>query len=184
MSDSPRRRVVITGMGVISPLGNSHDQLWDALISGRSGVGPMETIPAHGLPVQCAAEAREFTGHIDNFGPLEKSQKKNIRLLTFPVGSNGEGVAGFIASHGRVPEARLVRSVYGGLLAQKPCEPPSYESVDLSWKIVSERHPTEVEMDDLCFAWASIFAVKSNAILIARDGAVIGIGAGLSLIHI
>ena len=79
MSDSPRRRVVITGMGVISPLGNSHDQLWDALISGRSGVGPMETMPAHGLPVQCAAEAREFTGHIDNFGPLEKSQKKNIR---------------------------------------------------------------------------------------------------------
>ena len=106
------------------------------------------------------------------------SQKKNIRLLTFPVASNGEGAAGFIASHGRVPEARLVRSVYGGLLAQKPCEPPSYGSVDLSWKIVSERHPTEVEMDDLCFAWASIFAVKSNAILIARDGAVIGIGAG------
>ena len=79
MSDSPRRRVVITGMGVISPLGNSHDQLWDALISGRSGVGPLETMPAQGLPIQCAAEAREFTGHIDNFGPLEKSQKKNIR---------------------------------------------------------------------------------------------------------
>jgi len=106
------------------------------------------------------------------------SQKKSIRLLSFPMVSNGKGVADFVGSHGLIPEARLVRSVYGGLLAQTPSEPPSYGSVDLSWKVVSERHPTEIEMDDLCFAWASIFAVKSNAILIARDGGVIGIGAG------
>ncbi|GIS79320.1 MAG: hypothetical protein CM1200mP14_08860 [Gammaproteobacteria bacterium] len=42
----------------------------------------------------------------------------------------------------------------------------------------NSRHPTEVEMDDLSFAWAAIFSVKSNAILIARDGGVLGIGAG------
>jgi len=106
------------------------------------------------------------------------SQKKNIRLLIFPGTSEGEGAADFIASHGLIPEARSVRSVYGGLLAQTPSEPPSYGSIDTSWKVVTQRHPTEVEMDDLRFAWAAIFSVKSNAILIARDGGVLGIGAG------
>ena len=106
------------------------------------------------------------------------TQKKNIRLLTFPATSSGERPGDFLASHSRIPEARLVRSVYGGLLAQTPPEPPSYGPADVSWKIVTERRPTEVEMDDLSFAWAAIFAVKSNAILIARDGGVLGIGAG------
>jgi phosphoribosylaminoimidazolecarboxamide formyltransferase/IMP cyclohydrolase len=40
------------------------------------------------------------------------------------------------------------------------------------------RQPTEAEWDDLRFAWAAVFGVKSNAILLARDGAVLGIGAG------
>jgi phosphoribosylaminoimidazolecarboxamide formyltransferase/IMP cyclohydrolase len=43
---------------------------------------------------------------------------------------------------------------------------------------VTERQPTEAEWDDLRFAWAAVFGVKSNAILLARGGAVLGIGAG------
>ncbi|MFH1764902.1 MAG: bifunctional phosphoribosylaminoimidazolecarboxamide formyltransferase/IMP cyclohydrolase, partial [Gemmatimonadota bacterium] len=38
--------------------------------------------------------------------------------------------------------------------------------------------PTDAEMDDLRFAWAAVYAVKSNAILLARDGGTLGIGAG------
>jgi phosphoribosylaminoimidazolecarboxamide formyltransferase/IMP cyclohydrolase len=44
--------------------------------------------------------------------------------------------------------------------------------------VVTARQPTETEWDDLRFAWAAIFGVKSNAILLARDGGVLGIGAG------
>jgi 3-oxoacyl-[acyl-carrier-protein] synthase II len=73
------RRVVITGMGLISPLGSTKEALWDALISGRSGVGKLEAVPSTFLPTHVAAEAREFTGDIENFGPLEKEQKKAIR---------------------------------------------------------------------------------------------------------
>ena len=72
------RRVVITGMGLISPLGNSQEALWDALTSGRSGVGPLESPLAQALPAHFAAEAR-FTGDIEEFGPLDKEQKKAIR---------------------------------------------------------------------------------------------------------
>ncbi len=74
-----QRRVVITGMGLISPVGSTKESLWDALISGRSGVGPLEAVPSKFLPTHIAAEAREFTGDIENFGPLEKEQKKAIR---------------------------------------------------------------------------------------------------------
>jgi phosphoribosylaminoimidazolecarboxamide formyltransferase/IMP cyclohydrolase len=107
------------------------------------------------------------------------TEKKNIRVLTFPAGTAGEGATSrFLADHGRVPEPRVLRSVYGGTLAQTPPIPPFYGSRDASWTVATQRQPTDAEWDDLCFAWAAIFGVKSNAILLARDGGVLGIGAG------
>src|SRR3954470_6498967 len=74
-----RRRVVITGLGLISPLGNTPAALWDALVAGRSGVSTTSIMPADRQPLKYAAEAREFTGEIDDFGPLEKERKKAIK---------------------------------------------------------------------------------------------------------
>jgi len=79
MSAVPDRRVVITGMGVVCPLGLSLEDLWAGLVEGRSGVGPLESFPCSGLPLRHAAEARAFTGDIDNFGPLDGERKKAIR---------------------------------------------------------------------------------------------------------
>ncbi|MEX2466813.1 MAG: bifunctional phosphoribosylaminoimidazolecarboxamide formyltransferase/IMP cyclohydrolase [Gemmatimonadota bacterium] len=121
------------------------------------------------------------------------TEKKNIRLLTFPelegevpsfVSEAWEGdpdalrQAGFLAVHGAVPQPRVLKSVYGGLLVQTPPVPPFYGLADHEWEVVTERTPDDAESDDLAFAWAAIFGVKSNAILMARDGAVLGIGAG------
>ncbi len=74
-----QRRVVITGLGVVSPLGNSPQALWDALIAGRSGVAPLTSLPPLEGRVAFGGECREFTGEIDDFGPLEKDLKKSIR---------------------------------------------------------------------------------------------------------
>ncbi len=73
------RRVVITGLGVICPLGSSPEAVWRRLSSGASGVRALEMFPCEGLPVTFGGEAREFSGHIDDFGDLEKTQKKTIR---------------------------------------------------------------------------------------------------------
>jgi 3-oxoacyl-[acyl-carrier-protein] synthase II len=73
------RRVVITGMGLISPLGNAKEALWEGLSQGRSGVDRLPVGPLGAMPIQLAAEARQFIGEIDDFGPLEKEQKKAIR---------------------------------------------------------------------------------------------------------
>ncbi|WP_417737937.1 beta-ketoacyl-[acyl-carrier-protein] synthase family protein [Rosistilla oblonga] len=50
------RRVVITGMGVVTPLGHQLDNFWQNLTSGRSGVGPISTFDASNFPVRIAAE--------------------------------------------------------------------------------------------------------------------------------
>ena len=77
--NSQQRRVVITGIGLVSPLGSTKEALWEALSGARSGVGPLTVLAPGAVPVHAAAEARQFTGEIDDFGPLEKEQKKQIR---------------------------------------------------------------------------------------------------------
>ena len=122
-----------------------------------------------GLFIECIA-APGFTE--EAIGIL--TQKKNIRLLSYPSKDPEQ----FLLSYGREPEARLLRSVYGGMLAQTPPVPPSYGQDNPDWEVVSARQPSDEEWDDLRFAWAAIFGVKSNAILLAQGGAVLGIGAG------
>jgi 3-oxoacyl-[acyl-carrier-protein] synthase II len=55
-----KRRVVITGLGAVTPLGNSREAFWDALVAGRSGVGPITAFDSHKLTTQIAAEVRDF----------------------------------------------------------------------------------------------------------------------------
>jgi len=78
-SSAAKRRVVITGMGVVSPLGNSRQSLWEALVAGRSGVAPLVNLPPLEGRVTFGGEARDFNGDIDDFGELEKDLKKSIR---------------------------------------------------------------------------------------------------------
>ncbi len=54
------KKLVITGMGVISPIGNTVDEYWDNLIAGKTGVGPIESIDTTDLPVTFAGEVRDF----------------------------------------------------------------------------------------------------------------------------
>jgi 3-oxoacyl-[acyl-carrier-protein] synthase II len=55
-----RRRVVVTGCGVISPVGLTSESFWGSLVEGRSGIGPIESFDASGLPVRIAGEVRGF----------------------------------------------------------------------------------------------------------------------------
>ena len=123
------------------------------------------------------------------------TQKKNIRLLVSGgIGEAQEGepeedwwkrapeevrrVGRFLALHGRRPEALALRSVYGGMLAQSPPTLPFFGTMPVEWTVATQRNPDDDEWDDLRFAWAAVFGVKSNAILFASGGATLGIGAG------
>ncbi len=78
MSTPAQRRVVITGMGLIAPLGQTPEELSQALVERRSGVVPLD--PVHSTPLlHYAGAATHFTEDIGNFGPLEADKKKAIR---------------------------------------------------------------------------------------------------------
>ena len=54
------RRVVVTGMGAMTPLGLTLEETWEGLLAGRSGVGPITQFDASGLPVRIAGELKDF----------------------------------------------------------------------------------------------------------------------------
>ncbi|GIW98556.1 MAG: 3-oxoacyl-ACP synthase [Pirellulaceae bacterium] len=81
----PTKRVVITGLGIVSPIGNDLATVWEHLQGGKSGIGPWQQLPAGALPVSFGAEARDFTGQIDDYGeldkPLQRAIKKNMKVM-------------------------------------------------------------------------------------------------------
>ena len=87
--------------------------------------------------------------------------KKALRVVELPV-SRGPGSLDF-------------KRVRGGFLVQDQFQ---FDPSDQDWTVATDRQPTEREWNDLRFAWAAVASVKSNAILLARDEAAIGIGAG------
>ena len=55
-----RRRVVVTGMGAISPVGQDSDSIWRNLVAGKSGIRPITLFDASGFDVRIAGEAQDF----------------------------------------------------------------------------------------------------------------------------
>ena len=92
------------------------------------------------------------------------SAKKNLRLLELDV--NGIHVSEY-----------NVRSILGGIVVQERDNIPVTTATS-DWKFVTEREPSMQEVVDLTFAWKVVRHVRSNAILIAKNGATIGVGAG------
>jgi phosphoribosylaminoimidazolecarboxamide formyltransferase/IMP cyclohydrolase len=89
------------------------------------------------------------------------ASKKQLRVVELPV-SRGAGTLDY-------------KRVRGGFLVQDQFQ---FDPSEAGWKVATGRQPSESEWNDLRFAWAAVAAIKSNAILLARDEAAIGIGAG------
>ena len=87
--------------------------------------------------------------------------QKNLRLLMTDNAHQGDSLC--------------VRGVSGGLLVQRRDDTPDDAT---AWQCVTKRAPTETEHADLAFAWRVVAHVKSNAIVVAKDTATLGIGAG------
>jgi 3-oxoacyl-[acyl-carrier-protein] synthase II len=68
------RRVVVTGLGALTPVGNTAEELWSSLVHGRSGIGPITRFDATDFPTRIAGEVR-------NFDPLNFVDKKEARRL-------------------------------------------------------------------------------------------------------
>ena len=90
--------------------------------------------------------------------------KKNIRILRLPA-----------AAH---PEPIEMRPVNGGILIQQVDHIDAEGDDPSAWTLVAGEPADEQTLADLAFAWTAVRAVKSNAILLAKDGASVGVGMG------
>lgn len=73
----PKRRVVITGLGIVSPVGTGVAKAWDNILNGRGGVGPITKFDASALPTRFAAEVKDFNP-ADWMSPKESRRTDNF----------------------------------------------------------------------------------------------------------
>ena len=109
------RRVVVTGLGTLSPVGNTADEFWSALLQGRSGLGPITRFDTTGYPTRIAGEVR-------NFDPLNFVDKKDARrldpYLQYAIASSALAVQDAAIDTGKVDGTRfgvLIGSGIGGI---------------------------------------------------------------------
>ena len=84
-----RRRVVVTGLGIISPLGNTRDESWAGAKEGKSGVGPITRFDASAFPTHFAAEVKGFSA--DKFIDF-KDQKKQDLFSQYAIAATHEAL--------------------------------------------------------------------------------------------
>ena len=89
MSDGARRRVVITGMGLVTPLGHDVESSWAALLAGESGGGPITRFDAEGYATRIACEVKGFDA-LDHV--TRKEARRYDRYSVFAIAAAGEAM--------------------------------------------------------------------------------------------
>ncbi|SHG46791.1 beta-ketoacyl-ACP synthase II [Pedobacter caeni] len=83
------KRVVVTGMGVISPLGNSVDELWKNILAGKSGVGPITKFDSTKFKTHFACEVKDFNAE----DYLEKKEVRKYDVFTqFAIAASDQAI--------------------------------------------------------------------------------------------
>ncbi|MDA1327758.1 MAG: beta-ketoacyl-ACP synthase II [Proteobacteria bacterium] len=114
-----RRRVVVTGLGCISPVGNSVAQAWRALCAGQSGIGPITQFDASAFACQIAGEVKDF--NVESVMPAKEARTMD-RFIHFGVAAAQQAIEDAALPHGEALDddsaARigcLIGSGIGGL---------------------------------------------------------------------
>lgn len=90
-----QRRVVVTGLGAVTPLGNNVQDTWNGIKAGKSGIGKISLFDASGYKVQIAGEVKNFS--LDDYGLDPKECRKMARFTQFLVAASAQALkdAGF-----------------------------------------------------------------------------------------
>jgi 3-oxoacyl-[acyl-carrier-protein] synthase II len=79
MGGFSKNRVVITGMGLVSPIGCELEEVWQNISQQKSGIRPIANLPMQAFTFQSGGECTNFTGAIEDYGPLEKTLQRSIK---------------------------------------------------------------------------------------------------------
>ena len=111
-----KRRVVVTGLGLVSPLGNDLASSWDGVANGRSGIGPVTHFDASGFATRIAGEVRDFD--VTRWVPAKDARKMDP-FIHYGVGASMMAIedAGLEITEANAPRiGALLGSGIGGIL--------------------------------------------------------------------
>ena len=111
-----KRRVVVTGLGLVSPLGNDLASSWDGIVNGRSGIGPVTHFDTTGFATRIAGEVRDFD--VTRWVPAKDARKMDP-FIHYGVGASmmAIGDAGLEITEANAPRiGALIGSGIGGIL--------------------------------------------------------------------
>ena len=90
------KRVVVTGIGAVSPVGNDARTSWENIIAGKSGIGPLTRVNAEEYPAKVAAEVKDFD--IENYIERKEARKMD-RFYTLCNSCFNDGGKGCKLNH-------------------------------------------------------------------------------------
>jgi 3-oxoacyl-[acyl-carrier-protein] synthase II len=103
-----RKRVVITGMGTINPLGNDVSSFWEGLVAGRSGAGPITAYDASDQAIRIAAEVKDFDP-VAHFGRKQVRRSDRFTQLAMFAADQAIADAGLaFGDNGSNPHAGII----------------------------------------------------------------------------
>ena len=159
------------GAATAASLGAATERAWDGDPVSAFGSVLGFNAPVDAASAEFLAEPGRFVEAIvaPSFTPeafeiltTKPKWKANVRLLTVGAIEPGRG-------------ERELRQISGGMLCQTADDLPDDES---TWQVVTAAQPTDAQLADLRFAWAVCRHVKSNAITLAKEQTLLGVGAG------
>ena len=134
---SQRRRVVVTGLGAISPLGLTMDETWKALMQGKSGAGPITQFDSTEYPTHFACEVKDFKADL-YINPKEQRKMDRFIHLGIAAAMQAWADAGF---KGRAEENKINPEMFGMLMAAGMGGLPAIEEVV---NVIREKGPKRI----------------------------------------
>jgi 3-oxoacyl-[acyl-carrier-protein] synthase II len=110
-----RRRVVVTGLGIVSPVGNSVDDAWASILAGKSGIGPLTRLDVSAFPVRFGGEVRNFD--VTQYIPA-KDARKMAPFIHYGIAAANQAIndSGLVITEGNADRAGMaIGSGIGGL---------------------------------------------------------------------
>ena len=152
---SQKRRVVVTGVGLVSPLGLDTETTWKGLLEGRSGAGPISIFDASTYPVRLACEVKGF----DPLNWVEKKEvKKMDRFIQFAIAAADVALKDSGLKVGTDVEAERVGAYIGSGIG-------GFSTIEAEHKKLLERGPDRISpffipasIVNLAAGWVSIRA--------------------------
>ncbi len=88
------RRVVVTGMGLLTPIGTGKDEFWNGLIAGRSGIAPVASFDTSAFPVHKGAEVKDFNpeSYLRKLSPLAMGRGSQLAIAAARIAIGDSGV--------------------------------------------------------------------------------------------